>query len=251
MPARAPEIYLSSDDRRLLELLARLVADDEWTGDNIKSGQEVAISDREAGELLLLLEQFSASRQFVEGAHFTELLFSDRLIDDEPAREIYLASRKRRGRSRALASTHWQEFLVRIGLSNNRGGYWRAAPSVQARRMDIQKFLTLERALIESTGLHPRVQSLILRSVAAKTNSIDMIRNGEAQMPKGSLTQLPKRVAQEIQASRAVGVKPMSTQKMIGLMTIVSDISVLFTTRDWNVVGTISSMAGALVAVTE
>lgn len=251
MPPRPPEIYLSPDDRRLLELLARLVADDEWTGANTRAGQEVVLSDAEAGELLILLEAFSTSRQFVDGSHFTEMLFSGDLVDDEPAREIYLSARKRRGRSRALASTHWQEFLVRVGLSNNKGGYWRAAPTVQARRMDFQQFMELERTLIESTGLNSRVRTLILKAIEAKEASIERIRDGEAKLPKGSLTQLPRRIAQEIHVSRMVGVRPMSTQKMVGLMTIVSDISVFFTTRDWNVVGTMSGIGGALVAVTE
>ena len=117
--------------------------------------------------------------------------------------------------------------------------------------MDIDKFMTLERKLIESTGLHPRVRDLIMRTVRAKEASIESIRNGDATLPKGSLTKLPLRIAQEIQASRLVGVKPMSTQKMVGIITIVADTSVLFTTRDWNVVGTLSNLAGALVAAAE
>ena len=114
MPNIPPETVFSTDDRRLITLLARLIVDETWLGDNVAAGQEVVLSNGEARELVRLLEEFSASRRFVDGSYFTEMLFSERLIDDEPAREIYLSSRKKRGRSRALASTHWQEFLVRI-----------------------------------------------------------------------------------------------------------------------------------------
>ena len=173
-------------------------------------------------------------------------------MEEQPAREIYLSWRKRRGRSRAMASTHWQEFLVRLGLSRERGGYWRAAPIVHADRMTTQKFLTLERALLESSDLNARVRELVLRVVTAQSAAIESIRDGEKVLPRGDLTRLPMKIAQEVDiARRTVGVQPMSTQKVAGIITIVADMSVLFTTRDWSVVGTLSPIAGALVAATE
>lgn len=253
MPVRPPEITLSADDRRLLELLARLIASDAGHQANYHPGREVVLSDAEAQELVLLLEQFAASPRFVDGSHFVEKLFgppSPPHVDD---REIYLKWRKRNGRSRALASTHWQEFLVRLGLSKNRGGYLVGGPIIQAQRMDLHRFLQLERALLEHSNLSPRVRALVFRLVYAQTNALEAMRNGHAVLPKGSVTRLPERVSREVYEAResSVGVKPMSTNKIAGIMTVVIDMLALFTTRDWNVVGTLSTVAGALVAASE
>jgi hypothetical protein len=118
--------------------------------------------------------------------------------------------------------------------------------------MTIRKFLALERALLESSNLNERVRELVLRVVGAQSAAIEAIRDGDNVLPRGSLTRLPAKLAQEVDvARRTVGVRPMSTQKVAGIITIVADMSVLFTTRDWSVVGTLSPMAGALVAAAE
>lgn len=234
MSVRPPEITLSADDRRLLDLLARLIASDASHQANYHRGREVVLSDDEARELVLLLEEFAVSPRFVDGSYFVEKLFgapSSPQVDD---REIYLKWRKRNGRSRALASTHWQEFLVRLGLAKDRGGYLAGGPIIQAQRMDLHRFLQLERALLEHSNLSPRVRALVYRLVSAQTNALEAIRSGNAVLPTGSVTRLPKRLSREVSEARtsSVGVKPMSTNKIAGIMTVVIDMSALFTTRD-------------------
>ena len=253
MANRTPEIKLSEDDRRLLFLLARLITEEGVSGANFRSEAEVVLSDWEAQELVYLLDEFSSSSRFIDGSYFVEALFDNIHANDARTREIYLKWRKRNGRTRALASTHWQEFLVRLGLTRDYAGPLRGSSIIQARRMDIYKFLSLERKLLEHSDLHPRVRALILRLVAAKSNAIEAMRDGKDRLPKGSVAKLPNRLSKEVEESRTspVGVKPMSTQKVAGIMTIVIDMSALFTTRDWNVVGTLSALGGALVAANE
>jgi hypothetical protein len=253
VPTRPPEITLSPDDRRLLDLLARLIVSDSRDQANYRLGQEIVLSDAEAQELILLLEEFASSPRFVDGSYFVEKLFGSPGSSDVDEREIYLKWRKRNGRSRALASTHWREFLVRLGLSKDRGGYFAGGPVIQARRMDLHRFLELEKRLLEHSNLSPRVRTLILRLVAAQSNALETIRRGDALLRKGSATKLPKQISQELSDARrsSVGVKPMSANKIAGVMTVVIDMSALFTTRDWNVVGTMSTVAGALVAASE
>lgn len=253
MPIRPPEITLSSDDRRLLVLLARLIASEPIAQTNFLPDQEIVLSNAEASELIELLEEFASSKRFVDGSYFIEEMFSGAGSEDPVTREIYLKWRKRNGRSRVMASSHWQEFLVRLGISNNHGGYLAGGYVIQARRMTINKFLNMEKILLEGSSLNPRVCSLVLRLVTAQSTALESLRNGHTALPRGSLTTLPKRIANEIEESRhsPIGVKPMSNQKIAGIMTIVIDMSSLFTTRDWNVVGTLSSMAGALIAASE
>lgn len=253
MPVRGPEIYLSPDDRRLLYLLARLIADDGRSQANYDLSKELVLSDAEARELVFLLEELAASPRFVDGSYFVEHLYGPPGSPEVDAREIYLKWRKRNGRSRALASTHWREFLVRIGISKDRGGYLGGGPIIQAQRMNLHRFLELERALLEHSDLSPRVRALVLRLVSAQASALEAIRNGESFLPEGSIRRLPSRISKEVSESRksSVGVKPMSTSKIVGIMTVVIDMSALFTTRDWNVVGTLSTVAGGLVAASE
>lgn len=253
MPVRPPEITLSSDDRRLLELLARLLVCHEGSQTNYRFGTEIVLSDTEAEELVLLLEEFASSPRFVDGSYFVEKIFGSPGLSAVDEREIYLKWRKRNGRSRALASTHWQEFLVRLGVSKERGGYISGSTIIQAQRMDLHRFLQLEQALLEHSQLSPRIRALVLRLVSAQSKAIEDIRNGNAFLPKGMVTALPTRISREIAESggSAIGPKPMSTNKIAGIMTVVIDMSALFTTRDWNVVGTLSTVAGALVASSE
>jgi hypothetical protein len=250
MPNKPPEISLSSDDRRLLVLLARLITDETPGTCNFVQEHEIVLSNAEAAELVYLLNEFADSRRFRDSAEFVEQIFSASGYSDSQVREIYLQWRKRNGRTRALASTHWQEFLVRLGQSKNRGGYYAGSPIIQARRMDVYKFLELEKKLLEHSNLTPTVRALVMRVIGAHASQIEAVRNGDSSLPANSLKGLPQRVSREVEIEwrSATGPKPMSTQKLVGLITVVIDMSAIFTTRDWNVVGTISSMAGALVA---
>ena len=251
MAHSSPELRWTPDEKELLSLLAQLVADPTRESSNFRSEREVVLSDREADRLVDLLQQFSASRKFQDGSYFVELLFGGLEFDEPVAREIYLSWRKRHGRTRALASTHWQEFLVRIGLSTDTGGYLRGTYGIQARRMDLSYFLKLEAILLRSASLDPRLVGLISRILEAHRTAIESVRSGENKIAAGNIRNLPQNVALEVKSNRgSVGVEPMSTLKAASLMLLVADVSVLFTTRDWNVVGTLSSMSSAVISLT-
>ena len=58
-----------------------------------------------------------------------------------------------------------------------------------------------------------------------------------------------KQFARESRRRGTEGLR-VSRERLVGTATIVSDLSVMFTTRDWSVAGTLSTMAGALIMAT-
>lgn len=221
-------------------LLERM--DSGAAGSNLPSGV-VALTDREADELVDSLEYLVNSREFIEACYFVEGLTLPEAQGEPQLREIYLSARKRRGRTRALASTHWAEFQVRLGLAKKPAWNTRPAP------MEIKYFQKMEEKLLSNLGLHPKVIELIMRVVSNQTPQIEEIRTGRRSLKHGTIKPLVAdpifRWREQRQKSRDLQV---SATSIAAAVTIVADISVLFTTRDWSVTGTLSTMAGALAA---
>lgn len=98
MAIHEPEIRLTGDDRDLLRLLAELIlsSHDDRISSNYPTNSTV-LSDNEARQLVLLLENFVSSRKFVEGSYLIEHVFN-RDVDDHALRSLYLAWKKRHGR---------------------------------------------------------------------------------------------------------------------------------------------------------
>ena len=242
MTLYSPTPSLSDSDKRLLFLLAKLllermdVSDD---GSNLPSGG-VVLSDKEAGELLNLIESLVNSREFLEASYFVEGMAEYGTHPDTRLREIYLSARKRRGRSRALASTNWSDFLIRLGFRPET----RLVRS--SRRMSQEYFLNMEEKLLSSLRLHPRVIKLVMQIIRIQSPNVEQIRNGNGQIRRGTLRAL---VADPYFRWRASELSQkefqITTNKIVSSIIIVADFSILFTTRDWSVAGTLSAMSGA------
>jgi len=111
-----PSLLLSNTDREALSLLGQLALSSCGDGSNVHA-DAVALSPAEAQHLLELLEQFAASRQFIEGSYFAEGLANGDVWKDDGLREIYLSQRKRRGHSRIASGHTWREFVLRAGIT--------------------------------------------------------------------------------------------------------------------------------------
>lgn len=159
-------------------------------------------------------------------------------------REIYLSARQRRGRTRALASTHWAEFRVRLGIGQ--ATLW----GINARPMSLSYFQEMERKLLLAAGLHPRVVDLVMRVIELQSKAIEDIRHSRRSLTRGAIKQAVSEPFLKLQDhfSHIRDLKISST-KIAAAITIVSDISILFTTRDWSVTGTLSTIAGASAQV--
>ncbi len=242
-----PEFFLTGSDRELLRLLGELVLSWDGVGTSNAGLGSVTLTQSEARRLLELLEQFVSSRQFTEGTYLAEKLFGDGSLYDRTLRDIFLAGRKRVGKSRAVATIQWENLLGRIGIwtpdRDNPNVWYRAS----ARPMPLDHFMRMEAKLATAVGLHPRIKALILKLVEARLDYIEQVRFGERKLDSGQISGPPKQLLSTLQreGTDAVGPPPMNTSKLVGIMTIVMDLSALYTTRDWSVASFLSTIAGA------
>lgn len=242
-----PSPFLTSSDRRLIHLLGQLVLQSEGVAEFTNcDADSVELSNSEAAELLELLEQFVESRRFRETAFLIENLFSGKGFDSRELRDTYLSWRKFHGKSRALATDQWELFLSRLGIAPRHYGdtpWYRR----DAQPMTFEYFLRMERKLTVVTGLSPRVQQLITSYVRLQFQYLNEVRSERKIVEKGQIERKPKDILGLLRRDKnsKIGIAPISTTKIAATMTIVMDLSVAYTTRDWSVASVMSTLAGA------
>ncbi|MFY0398923.1 hypothetical protein [Brevundimonas naejangsanensis] len=238
MAIYAPQPTITRLESDLLVLLAKIVLDENSVsyGGNVGSDRLV-LSDERARELCDLLTEYIGSRAFVRGTTFVEMLFDGRLGHDHDAREIYLSSRKDMGRTRVLASRQWADFKARIGLE--------ASPyEARARPMDSSQFIEMEKRLLRKLAVHPALEKLIESLVIDRIEIFDKIEKREKILVPGQIRGTAVKFLSQLQGT--CGGIDVSRTQVVGIATVVSDATVLFSTRDWGVAGTLSTIAGGL-----
>jgi hypothetical protein len=237
MPVLDPELRLSAGDKQLLRLLARMVLEYETRPlrPSNAAGGVMPLTDDQADELFRLLQRYADSREFIEGSTFVELISEGRETDE--LRELYLSRRAQRGRKRVLASAHWSEFLRRLGAGHRGGVGYGPAP------LPYERFLTLENRLLRAANLNPQVIDLAIRMLRQQKGEVDEVRTGRTPLRRGSLrTILIGRPLSGQSVDREITVR-----RAMSAIALICDFAVLFTTRDWSVVGTRSGMAASSV----
>lgn len=244
MPVAAPQLWLSDSDKALLRILSRIAMGYSLPpAPPSNLAQDAApLGDEEARELLQLLEALLTSYEFRMSTAFVQGLVAGKASDDGP-REIYLSERKRRGRTRVLASRRWAEFEVRLGL---RGSHGYLPPDVA---MSLETFFGLERRLLDAAGIHKRVVDVAIGLLQADRRTLEDLRRGRRSLGDDAIRSLFVSEANEIRRSLQAGSgREIKIRKLVGMITIVSNMGALFTTRDWSVAGTLSTLAGVVVA---
>lgn len=112
--------------------------------------------------------------------------------------------------------------------------------------MTFGHFLNMERRLLSAVGLHPKVVDLAMNIITSQESQLEQIRSRSTLLRRGVIRPL---VADPIfrwhrQRQRHRDLR-ISTTKLVAATTIIADFTVLFTTRDWSVVGALSAIAGA------
>jgi hypothetical protein len=240
-----PTPRFSDADKRLLALLGRLLlerVEARQTLSNLPL-RSIALSDAEAEELLRRITQLLSSKEFLEAAHFVEALTLGGGAEEAHARELYLSNRKRRGRSRAMASTHWLEFRARLGLSSSNLKF-----SHYTLPMSLDQFQEMERRLLQGSDLNPTVVELIMEPLISSLSDIQEMRAGNRPLHHGSLKKILFEPYRSWRSGKAPAMdREVSVRQVSATILLVADVSVLFTTRDWSVAGTLSTMAGAAI----
>lgn len=242
----SPTPAFSKTDKRLLLLLSKLLLEqlDRDTERSNLPTDIVALTDAEAAELLDLMENLVNSREFAQACYFVEGVTYPESTEELQLREIYLSGRKRRGRTRALANLHWSDFKTRLGILKTLTWTPRTEP------MTLDYFQTMEERLLRSAHLRPEVVNLVLRVIGHQIEYLDGIRSGQRTLKHGTVKELVGDPFFRWRRSRSHRDDlQIPANKIAAVITIVANISVLFTTRDWSVTGTLSTMAGAMAAL--
>lgn len=245
-----PSPFLTKTDRRLILLLSKLILDAEGVEySSNRSNGSVDLTFSESQELLELLESFLESKRFQESAYLLEGLFSGGSFHSKNFRDIYLSWRRFHGKSRALATDQWELFLSRLGVAPR---FYGATPWYRsgAAPMSLGYFLKMEQRLATAAGITPRVRELILSYVRAQFGYIAAVRNEQIHLMQGQVAAKPKSILARLRkdSSQKIGAPPISTTKIAATMTIVLDLSVAYTTRDWSVASFLSTIAGSAPA---
>jgi hypothetical protein len=211
--------------------LSELVLEQEGQGPstNLELGQAF-LSDSEARLLLQLLEAFAVEKRNLESAYLIEELLGGGVYNDRELRNIYL---------------NWR--VGRLGIlhteSSDRAYWYRASASP----MEFEYFLKMEEILLKAAGLHPRVRTLAMNLVARQKDVIRQLRSGDLAVGAGTVLKPIKGLISKLkhQSVPHFGHDPISLNKISSVILIVSDLSCLYTTRDWGVAGFMSTICAA------
>ena len=103
----------------------------------------------------------------------------------------------------------------------------------------------MERKFLESIRLDPQVVDYILDQIARKRTQVEKTRSGEFPLKNGFIRSVIQKV---IRSKKIIGSseQTISIDRISGLITVIANSSIMFSTRDWGVAGTISAMSGSL-----
>ncbi|MBS0269150.1 MAG: hypothetical protein JSS54_09245 [Proteobacteria bacterium] len=238
-----PPANLSQIDKAVLRLLSKILIENvDGCGGNHEPGK-VSLSDHQASELLELLEILIQDERF-----FRRLAFVNQIVDASPLDEkldlklARLTGKRPIGAGIGMTSENMRKWRVRLGASFPQ-------QANDPLPMTFTHFLKLEQKLLNELGVDPRVAGLVMNAAARNEQVfLSLLRSINGQ--NGPAAEAPK--VFRLQDLTRKFLKPLSDahvrefpkDRVVGLFTMVSNTSILFTTRDWGVAGTISTLCG-------
>jgi hypothetical protein len=235
MAIQGPNVAFSVEDKRLIRLLEKLLLEScRVPGNNSPSGS-TTLSDTEALELVARIDAALESKEFWQTAQLIEMIGRG---DREGAREVYLSARARHGFSRVMSSSHYHSFLVRLGFERS------YLPTVG--EMDYEHFVRMERRLWLQLGVQQEVVNLLERFLWSHTSEVEASRRGKHPIEDGRLIKALRAVRPKVDLRGNSAEGPWTTNRIAGALTLFSNMTVMFTTRDWSVTGTMSALCGSI-----
>lgn len=204
--------------------------------------ENIPMTDKELEDLHFLLDEYINSREFRLKAYFVESLFDRNLDSDARARSIYFAERAIRGRrSRTMSGRIWQNFKARLGL----GLTFPATRPV--RRMTYEHFQKMEGRLLSTMRLSARTIQKLLDQVSSAKLLVDSVRQRSRDLKDFSIKgALFEPILNLVRAHMLSPIRELPAAQISAVLLIVSNLGVIFTTRDWDAAGVISAIAAAL-----
>lgn len=251
MTIRRPDPQLDAENVRLLRLLDHLLSNAEPMGGRGNQGIDtILLSDKETVELARHFDRLLQSRWFLEAIYFVDQIYGGFHVNLEALKAIFVAGTKRNGRGANIHSTlKWQEFLIRLGAMKP---IW---PNRNVKPMSFDHFIRMERRLLEHLRLAVRTRDLIMSVASSGRENHERLGAFDFTTIYGERLDrqyegeesLFRRVRDRTRAIFSDALKrEASAQQLAGLTTLIANSSVMFTTRDWGIAGTISTMCGAV-----
>jgi hypothetical protein len=223
----------SDRDREIIQIISETILQSigEISGKNDGHPKDIYISDEDAAELLMLLEKLLNDPTFQRKVGFVEAIAGRNGLLKQKLARVYFANSRGLGKS---------------GTAGNIENEWRNFVNGYAT-LSFDKFISQERDILCATGFHPVVANLLLNMIFDTRDRIE--RHPESR--KGSIV---KAVDKTVNALRDRIVSPTfgKTIKLVNLSSvgiIVSDSAALFTTKDLNIAGTLSTLSGAALSL--
>lgn len=246
MAIQPPKPFISDIDRKLLDELFRILASNKnapVAGGNLPEN-EVALSAEEFTKLSHLLDLYFEQRTIMQSFAFVELVIGERTHGEANARELFLSMRRARGRTRVMAAKQWAEFRLRLGIE------WREARGKDAG-MSFDHYIAMERKLFDSLKTPPFVREQMISLLRKQEIFLEQVRAGIPVLAGKSIRQLmqiSELIGSDWKTSKFSDAR-IPKRKLVALSALVSDLSVLFISRDWSVAGTISAMSAAVAEI--
>lgn len=243
--AVAPSPKLTDADKRILALLSKIIIENlDGVADN-RSSDMLTLTDAQAGELLRLLEQLMQSETFLRKLSFVNLIVD--ASPDDPKLDlklVRLTGKRPIAAGIGMTSETMRKWRVRLGVCPPIG------PKDPAP-MTFGHFLKMEERLLAALDVDPRVADLVLRVAARSEYALRelllAISGGildEAKSPRVLRLGALKRMFVPLLSD--THIRELPRERVGALFMAISDMSVMFTTRDWGVAGTMSNICAGL-----
>lgn len=235
MPISTPQPNLTEIDKKLLVLIAKhLLEKSENCPSNVPTGH-IALSDSEAENLLDLLHALLTSDKFEHARRFIKNISDPQENNIREAKLIFSTAIIEIGQS--ITHHRWYELLARLGIKKHK------YMGKDIRRMQVDHFFQMERKLFQYLEFDPRIIALLMELGEAQYSVI----SSYLEEGRGHTVDLAEPVNKLKKRLQVNGVA--SRIDLSAVAFVLSNSSMLFTTRDWTAAGALSCIAGNAIGI--
>lgn len=241
MSINKPSVNFSTEEKALLIFISEILLEylDSQGGNSNLPEKHIALTDKQCIELKGLISKLLAHPKFDVVDLFFKLIHLNRFSGGERAKKIYMEGRSSLGKSTAMSSYQWDELRQRIG-----GLSWSDTLIVRTEPMSEAHFLKMETMLFNELY---NEEKLIKQSVANYLSLQTLKRLGKLQKKrarrKNTQIKSVKYIFEKLNEA-AQKQKMLTVENLEAAAFVLSNSSVLFTTRDWTATGVLSLMVG-------